>query len=124
MKIKDKIETFKKLLPVRLTDPELLALGNDMAVKQDEVAHLENQLASVKSDFKARIDSKSADLAEIGGKIRTKTEFRDIECVRVFDYSKGEVYEERTDTPAEMCRRKMTPAELQMQLAIPTEPTE
>lgn len=119
-----RIETYEAFLPVPLTDAELLALGGDMATKQNEVATLENDLASIKSDYKAKIDQKEASLAAIGEKIRSKREFRDIACKRVFDYQAGEIYEVRLDTGAELSRRNMTGKELQRELALPTKPTE
>lgn len=117
-KQKMKIEDFDSLLRCKLNSDELLARGNELAEASAEVATLEDQLASIKKEYGAKIDGKQARINELSGTIRAKSETRTVKCERQFDFEKGKVTEIRLDTAEIFNTRDITDGERQQTLEL------
>lgn len=75
-----RIEKEKLLLPCVLTNDEKIAYGLEMATEQQRVMEAEGRKQSFNSSIKAEIESHEARAHEIGNKLTTGKEYRDIEC--------------------------------------------
>jgi uncharacterized protein (DUF3084 family) len=118
VKVESKIVPFETILRCKLTDDELLKRGTEMAEASAEVATLEDQLASTKKEYQAKIDARQARINELSGTIRAKSESRLVKCERVFNYMAGLVIEARMDTLEDINRREMRDDERQMEMAV------
>jgi len=118
-----RIEKYQTMLKCNLTDEELLAYGGEMADKQQQANEFDESLTSIKSEFKSKIEQATARINELAGKLRSKSEHRQVPCERTYDYKAGTVTERRTDTNGTINRREMTADESQMGLpGLPEEP--
>lgn len=117
-KVENKVVPFETLLRCKLTDAELITRGTEMAEASAEVVTLEDQLASTKKEYQAKIDSRQARINELSGTIRAKSETRLVKCEREFLYNAGRVTEFRTDTAEIINTRDMRDEERQQELAV------
>ena len=118
-----RIEKYQTILKCALTTTELLVYGGEMADKQQEANELEESLASIKTEFKSKIEGATARINELASKLRSQSEHRQVPCERTYDYKARTVIERRTDTNGTINRREMTADESQMGLpGIPEEP--
>ena len=115
---KDKIENYDAPLRCKLTDDELLARGQDLAEAQTEISSLEDSLASISSEYKAKIKMQEARIAVLSGTIRAKQELRQVKCQRLFVFKDGVVREVRLDTDEIINHREMTTEERQQNLEL------
>lgn len=91
-----------------LTDSEKLELAGRMADARAEVVHLENELASIKKDYKERIDMYSGDFSQAAIKYKEGlSDPVDIECDVYQDFEKLEMVYVAVDTGEEVKRRPM-----------------
>ena len=111
-------EAFESHLPCKLNSAALLKFGGRMAALQAEIDQLEDELSSVKADFKSRIECREAERNVAANCIRTESETRAVPCTRSFDYASHSVVETRDDTLEELKRRKMTDDEAQGQFNL------
>lgn len=117
-KPENKVEPFETVLRCKLSDEELIARGSEMAEASAEIATLEDQLASIKKEYQAKIDSRQARVNELSGTIRAKSESRMVKCERTFFFDSGLVTEVRSDTKETINTREMRDDERQMEMAI------
>ena len=113
-----KTEPFETVLRCKLSDEELIARGAEMAEASAEIATLEDQLASIKKEYQAKIDSRQARVNELSGTIRAKSESRMVKCQRLFNYTTGLVTETRMDILEDINSREMRNDERQMEMAV------
>jgi len=113
VKVENKLVPFETILRCKLTDAELITRGTEMAEASAEVATLEDQLASTKKEYQAKIDARQARINELSGTIRAKSESRMVKCEREFLFSEGKVVEIRTDTQEIINTRQMREDERQ-----------
>ena len=103
------VQNFTRRLPCALTEPQLIAYSRRAAdirscVRREkevvEAAKLEFE--RVKKDSESKCKTWENELQTLDDAITSDQEYRDVDCQRVFDYSKGagEVREIRTDTGA------------------------
>lgn len=91
-------KTFKKELPCKLTDSEVLQYSRDLAkMNQDKLA-TEDQKKQVSSDYKAKLDKLDADIGIFSRKIASGMEHRQVDCYWEYDWKRGEKSLIRTDT--------------------------
>jgi len=117
-KVENKVVPFETILRCKLTDDELLKRGTEMAEASAEVATLEDQLASTKKEYQAKIDTRQARINELSGTIRAKSESRLVKCERLFLYATGLVTETRMDTVEVINTREMRDDERQMEMEL------
>lgn len=98
--VNDGVETVEDVetLKVPLTEAEIATLGRSMGRTLREMAAITDELASVKSSYKARWDKKQAELNEISLKINTGYDYRKVVVEVIRDFRENTVSRKRTDT--------------------------
>lgn len=109
-------EKITKTLHCRLTDTELLVLGDEMACAMGAVTTLEANKKQSADDFKAQIEKKYAEIGDLAGKVRTKEIDRAVECTVTVDFEHRCVRTVRDDTGEIIEERAMTATECQAAL--------
>lgn len=109
-------EKITKTLHCRLTDTELLVLGDEMACAMGAVGKLEGDKKQSADDFKAQIEKKYAEISDLAGKVRTKEIDRQVECTVTVDFEARCVRTVRDDTGEVIEERAMTATECQAAL--------
>jgi hypothetical protein len=112
----------KEYLKCILTEVEIKDAGAQLARRYSEISDLEDAKKSVMSDFKAKIDSATADASGLARKIQNGYEFRNIDCEEIWDYEDKVVEVVRTDTGEAIRTRPMKQEELQENLFVETGP--
>lgn len=110
------IEKEERSLKVALTDDELLKFGIELADVQDKSDRLADELTEVKSRFKSEIDEVDSRINNIASIIRSKYQFRKVECERTLDFKKGIVSIRRMDTMEVIETRDMLDYERQAEI--------
>jgi len=113
-----RIVRYRENLPCKLTDRELLDLGDRMAEVGQSYSEEESALDGIKSEYKARLTKLESEGALLATKIRAKNETREIQCERVFDYQTRKIVERRCDNGEIVRTRDMTDSEAQMELDL------
>ena len=113
---KAKIATKERLefLKCSLTKEEVAIAANDLAKLLDDNEALEDQLKSIKTDFKAKIEKSLADINIKKRLVRDKHEYRNVNCVIVHNYTTLRITTTRKDTGVVTEDRDMTMSERQM----------
>ncbi len=70
------------------TEEESRQNAKDLAQRLQDREILEGQLTSIKSDFKAKIDSASSDISNLRNKVASGTEQRQYRCRIVLNFKK------------------------------------
>ena len=111
-----KKDSSQKAFP--LSDDDKLQLGEEMAAAQERIDDLEDELADIRKDFKARIEAEQVRLSKAAKEFREgKTEPQDVECDVFQDFDSGEIVYVTADEAAEIVfRRPMTADEKQPSL--------
>ena len=109
---------FRDILRVELTKEELDELAGKLAEDQLELQELEDQKKAVTKDFGSRIEVVQARIRSGSNTFLQRWEMREVECVEVKDFTRGECYSKRMDTGEVIKRRKLTSAELERELPI------
>jgi hypothetical protein len=109
-------EKITKTLHCRLTDTELLVLGDEMACAMGAVATLEANKKQSADDFKAQIEKKYGEIGILAGQVRTKEIDRAVECTVTVDFEHRCVRTVRDDTGEMIEERPMTATECQAAL--------
>ena len=99
-----------------LTDDEIRRYGIAQARANAEIARAEEELQSVKSQYKSRIDAAAATRNDMAQRINNGYEFRQVECIERWDYGSNVITVLRTDTYETVSRRIMTRDEMQRKL--------
>lgn len=115
-RIKEK--EFRDVLRCELTKEELDELAGRLAEEQLELQELEEQKKAVTKDFAGKIEAVQARIRSGSNTFRQRWEMREVECVEVKDYDRGECFSKRLDTGEVIKRRKLTSAELERELPI------
>jgi hypothetical protein len=123
---KDKIATKQRteFLKCELTTEEVASAANDLAKLLDDKQAIEAGLASVKADFKAKLEKCDADIKVKQRLVRDKSEYRNIECDVEYNYSTTTVKIIRKDTKETVEERSMDYSEKQMELPFDDEKDE
>jgi len=93
-----KDEKVTRVLPVKLTDEELLNYANEMATKLEEKDMAERRKKEVVAEYGAKLTSLNAEIISLSNKVKNKEEHRDVDCEWTYrwDISKKELI--RNDT--------------------------
>lgn len=105
-----------RLLPCRLTDPELLAVSRKLGDALQDVTTETERQASQKKELSARIAGMNARVSELAAKLRRGEEDREITVEVRADFAAAVAREIRLDTEAVLLTRELTPAERQRPL--------
>ncbi len=120
---KEKIATKEQTeyLKCALTAKEVAVAANDLAKLLDDIHALEDQLVSIKADFKAKLEKCEADIRVSQRLVRDKYEYRNVECDVEYNYLTLMVKITRKDTAEIVEERKMSLAEKQMTMDFDNE---
>ena len=99
-----------------LTDDEIRRYGIAQARANAEIATAEEELQSVKSQYKSRVDAATATRNDMAKRINNGYEFRQVDCVERWDYVSNDITVRRTDTYEVVSRRTMSRDEMQRKL--------
>ena len=99
-----------------LTDDEIRRYGIAQARANAEIARAEEELQSVKSQYKSRIDASAAVRNDMAQRINNGYEFRQVDCIEKWDYNSNVITVFRTDTYETISRRTMSREEMQRKL--------
>ena len=102
-----------ELIKHTLSEEELKTISSEMAKQTIDRQGAEEAKKGVMSDFKARIDGLTADIARAARRVTTGYEHRDIKCRVEMDFEQGMVFYYRTDTGELAKERPMRPDERQ-----------
>lgn len=104
-------ETFPHPVELPLTDKELLAYADQLADLDTKEREITLRHQSEKNKFKAEIEEIGQQQTVTLDKLRTKKEYKDIECYNKFDYFNGVCEIIRVDNDKVVKTRPMTEKE-------------
>lgn len=107
-----------KILPVKLTDKELLAAGREAADSQEELRDVEGQAKAASDEYKGKMKAITGRIVRLASLVRAGYEHREVACEQVFDYEAGTLKVTRLDTREIVERRPLRSDERQMVLAV------
>lgn len=99
-----------------LTNDELVEAGAALADNTESQAQLEAEKKSMMAQFKARIDSASAEIQRLGTIIRGRREMRPVQCVQIYDFAAGVIRMIRMDTWTQASEVEMTLRDRQLEM--------
>lgn len=115
----------KEFLQYQFTHDEVHQKGLELARLSSEAEAIENERKSVASEFKAKLDSISAQMHTLGQHINNGYEHRYIECtVKFHDPNTGVKSTYRNDTGELVKKETMTGAEMQQEIEFEVLPDE
>lgn len=97
-----------ELLPVKLTEDELLYRGDELAKLTSDIESLEDEAKGVAAGYKEQIKTKKADASRLALVIQIKSENRDVEVSERPDYTRKRIDMVRLDTGAVYNSRPMS----------------
>lgn len=103
------------------TQAEILEFGMQLAASHGEARNIEDELAKIKSQFKAQAEAVSGRVAVLSQKIAGGMEYRDAPCSVVYDAQKGRKYFFPVNGPEGQpaaLEEAMTPSDYQQDLII------
>lgn len=74
----------KRSLKCKFTEPEILALGRELAEKNELASQLEAEKKRVVKEFDAKVAEAEAQIQLASGKIQSGYEYRMVECSETF----------------------------------------
>lgn len=113
-----KVEKFEQELKVVLTTAEVAERADRAAHLVATKSELENQAKEQAQHAKAEIAKVALEIGQLSNAVRTKAEYKDVQCERRYIFRTGEVLEVRTDTGEELSRRPMYESEKQLELKL------
>jgi hypothetical protein len=110
--------TTVEILPCRLTPDELLIAGKDASKLVHDMATLEEEKKEKMQEYAARLKGMQNQHSLLSNKVRTETEYRDVECTVTYDYSNGWAITSRIDTGEITDRRPLRAHERQTTMEV------
>lgn len=110
--------TFTKILKVPLTDPELIQTGDDLATEHNDLRGVNNELESIRADYKAKVKAHEARIEILSIRMRDKFEMRPVDCNEQKNYAAKVLTVMRIDTGAIIESRDLRQDELQIPLPL------
>lgn len=109
-------EVFQHPVEVPLTERELLVYADEIAQLDTEAAEIEQRHDKEKGQFKADMKKIEGRQTTVFNRLRTKKEFKDIECYNDFNYFEGMCDVRRVDNNEVVKSRRMTVEEYKADL--------
>ena len=114
-----KTKQSKQFLKYQFTHDEIHEKGIELARLSSEAIAIENERKAVAAEFKAKIDTKDAEIGVLGNHINNGYEYRYIECTEIFNMPRTGIKTiMRNDTKEKVSEVQMSPDELQSELAF------
>jgi len=95
---KSQTKKVKHECPVKLTDPEMVERAGTLGKLFEELGETEEAAKKSAKDHRAKIKDLKERLDKLSDIVRSKREFREIECYEEQDFDKGVVVIFRCDT--------------------------
>jgi hypothetical protein len=113
-----------RMLPVRLSEPELRERGDQLASVTQDVTTEQQRQTDMKAQMKARLSELEARRTQLAITISRREEDREVLVTLLVDYRAGRVTEVRNDTGEAILTRHITDEERQRNLPglAPPEP--
>lgn len=112
-----KTKQTKEFLKYEFTHEEIHAKGIELARISSEAQSIENERKAVAAEFKAKIDTKDAEIGVLGNHINNGYEYRYIQCTVILNQpNSGKKTIVRNDTNETVRVEDMTPDEMQSEL--------
>lgn len=111
-----KLEPRTHLLRCKLTEPELIKYGGELAAIRQDIVTEEALQVSLKQELKARLVGFEAKSLELSTKVARAEELRDVDVEPHLDFNAGTYYEVRCDTGEKIGERQITAEERQENL--------
>lgn len=107
----------KEFLKYEFSHDEIHAKGIELARLSSESIAIENERKAVAAEFKAKIDTKEAEIGVLGNHINNGYEYRYIDCTVILNHpNTGKKTIVRNDTKEKVGEYDMTPSEMQNEL--------
>lgn len=103
----EKGETFPHSVEMPLNDQELLAYADELTMLDTEQKNVDSTLNSAKGHHKQETERIGGRKETIMHRLRTKKEFKEVECYNKFDYFNGVCEIRRADNDKVVQTRKM-----------------
>lgn len=110
-----------ELLKCDLTKDELLDYGQRAADAHEQAGRLADQAKATAKEFKGKVDTHIATAEQLQGAIRSRYEYRNIECEQIENFTDKTITIIRLDSGEVVKTRKMNVEELQ---ELPLDTTE
>lgn len=117
-------ELCKEYLRRNFTPEEMGTLGQQMSRAHQELVHVNENLATIKADFKSRITNLENEVSNFSRQIAAGHTMDYVECVVTRDFDKKRVIIHRADTGELVRERRMTLEEQQRSLLSPETPAD
>lgn len=111
-------ETFLERLPCKLTDGEVARKADELAHELSKLNEIEAKKKEATATFSAAIKQTNTRIHELGDTVRTKSEYRQIECVEQRAFEQNLINIKRRDTGDVVRTRAMTAKERQEELGF------
>lgn len=112
-------EVFQYPVEMPLTERELLLYADEIAQLDSKRVEIEQRHDSEKGQFKADMKEVEGRATTVFNRLRTKKEFKDVECYLHFEYFDGVAETRRVDTDEVVTSRRMTVDEYKADLPFP-----
>ncbi len=114
--MKSSEKTVKRLLPVKLTDDEVLEKASELVQVDQQIDDVELEKKGAADNYKNRIGGLVSQKKELRRTVRDKAVYLEVECVYVPDWVSKSMILRRADTHEAIDVRAMTREEMQMSL--------
>lgn len=105
-----------KQLEVSLTDPEVAAYAESLAIEVKNNLDVKAEAKAAAKEFKGRLDMIDIDVKNFAERVRSKKEYRSVECEWKVDFDRNTKTLVRLDTMREVETRVLTAEERQLVL--------
>lgn len=112
-------EVFMRPVEMPLTERELLVYGDELASLDSELAAITQRHQAEKGQFKSETEAIASRSTTIFNRLRTKKEFKDVECYNDFNFFEGMCDIRRVDSNEVVSSRRMTVDEYKEELPFP-----
>lgn len=106
------------LLRYTFTKEETEEISKQMAIALLSKSEAEDRLKSVSTQIKSTITEAEAKARACAEKVRSGYEYRDIECIRIYDYDANTVRFIKEETGEVLEQRSMSPSERQLPIGV------
>jgi hypothetical protein len=113
-----KEKSFPVAVKMPLTDKELLAYTDELTECDSLADKLKREMKAATDDYKSKIGEVTARSSVLMNLLKTKEEYKDVDCVEDFNWFDGIVEIKRLDTGETVKTRKITTEEYQQNLPM------
>jgi hypothetical protein len=105
-------------LECKLTDVEILAYSREMAEQFSRQGNAEYRKSVFNKQIASELEEINATISGLSQKVKSGSEYRQVECEIVYDFTTGKRHWYRKDTGEEVKEAKISEEDLQEHLAL------